>query len=230
MKLRASDFSIIPEVQAGNLYCTNLMKKITGLFLSQETQTTNVISEVNVTDAMFIKAALSGDDEAYTELVKRHKRKVFSIASRFLYDDYELDDVCQETFIKAYQNLAKYRADAPFEHWLSKITVRCCYDALRKRRKRGDEISIEDAQLLVKTRDCERTYVIKEAYRQLYRALEELSPKDKMIIILLELEEKSVQEVASLTGWSTTNVKVRAFRARLRLKRYLEGNYEKTKK
>lgn len=74
-------------------------------------------------DESLIKAVLSGDDEAFAELIRRHKRKIFSIVAKFARDDDELDDVSQEIFVKVYQGLNKYRGDAPFEHWLSKLAV-----------------------------------------------------------------------------------------------------------
>ncbi|MBF0515799.1 MAG: RNA polymerase sigma factor [Nitrospirae bacterium] len=174
-------------------------------------------------DMKYIDAVLSGDKEAFNELVRRYKRKVFKIAARFTRDQFEMDDICQDVFIKAFRMLAKYRADAPFEHWLSKIAINCCYDAIRKQKTKANDIPLED----VSEFSAPPAYNKEKSYRELYSALDRLSPKDKMIIVLLELEEKSVREVAQLTGWSQTNVKVRAFRARWKLRKYLEENHEK---
>src|SRR5471032_1000878 len=65
-------------------------------------------------DERLIQSTLAGDDEAFAELVRRHKRKVFGIAARFARNDHELDDICQEIFVKAYQNLKSFRSEAPF--------------------------------------------------------------------------------------------------------------------
>jgi len=65
------------------------------------------------TDERLVKAALSGDDDAFSELVRRHKQKIFRLAARFVRDSEELDDICQEAFIKAYQSLRKFRGDLP---------------------------------------------------------------------------------------------------------------------
>ncbi|MBF0565593.1 MAG: RNA polymerase sigma factor [Nitrospirae bacterium] len=177
-------------------------------------------------DASLINATLSGDDDAFTELVKRYKHKVFGIAVRFAGDAHELDDICQEVFIKAYQNLGKFRGDAPFEHWISRIAVRNCYDALRKRKQMEYDFSFGSLDLPIIDNSSQKSRLAERKYKQLYAALEKLSPKDKMVIVLLELEEKTVREVAALTGWSETNVKVRAFRARWRLRKYLEKKDE----
>ncbi|MEO5360044.1 MAG: RNA polymerase sigma factor [Nitrospirota bacterium] len=184
-------------------------------------------SKAGAADMIYIEAVLSGDKEAFNELVRRYKRKVFKITARFTRDQFELDDICQEVFIKAFKMLGKYRADAPFEHWLSKITVNCCYDALRKQKRKADDVPLADVELTTGEFAAAPSYNKEDAYGELYNALDRLSPKDKMIIVLLELEEKSVREVAQLTGWSKTNVKVRAFRARWKLRGYLEKNHGK---
>jgi RNA polymerase sigma-70 factor (ECF subfamily) len=175
------------------------------------------------TDERLIEASISGDDEAFTELVRRHKRKVLRIVSRFVRNDLELDDVCQEVFIKVYQNMRKYRGDAPFEHWVSKIAVNACYDELRKQRREGYKVSLEDVTLSLKDRASEEISS-GEAWEILKHALARLRPGYRLVITLLNLEEKSVREVSALTGWSEANIKVRAFRARKELKRILEDN------
>jgi RNA polymerase sigma-70 factor (ECF subfamily) len=175
------------------------------------------------TDERLVKAVLSADDEAFTELVRRHKRKVFTIVARFVRNTGELDDVCQEIFIKVYQNLRKYRGDAPLEHWVSKIAVNACYDALRRQRRRGNEVPLEDVAFSLRDPACEELPG-DEAREILKHALAELRPEDRLVITLLNLEEKSIREISALTGWSEAKVKVRAFRARKELKRILEDN------
>lgn len=174
-----------------------------------------------LSDDYLVKATLSGDDEAFTELVRRYKRRVFTIVAHFVKNNYELDDVCQETFLKVYQNLAAYRGDAPFEHWVSKITVNACYDALRRQRRRGNEVPLEDVEFALGEpahgKDARHA-----AWEVLRGALTKLRPEDRMVITLLNLEEKSIREISALTGWSEANVKVRAFRARKELKKILE--------
>jgi RNA polymerase sigma-70 factor (ECF subfamily) len=173
------------------------------------------------TDERLVRESISGSDEAFTELVRRHKRKVFGIVSKFVRNSHELDDVCQEIFIKVYRNLKKYRADAPFEHWVSKIAVNACYDALRRNRRKEAEIPLEDVDYSLANPANQGTEG-DEAWRILRHAMTELRPEDRLVITLLNLEEKSVREVSVLTGWSEAKVKVRAFRARKELKRILE--------
>lgn len=176
-------------------------------------------------DDRLIKATLSGDDRAFTELVSRHKRRVFSIVAKYTRNDADLDDICQDIFIKVYKNLRYFRHDAPLEHWVSKIAVHACYDFLNKRRKL-DEVPLQDIEFSLSdagTGNREGS----EAWAFLQPALSRLQPEERMVITLLNLEEKSVREVATLTGWSEAKVKTRAFRARQALKKMLEEDDEK---
>ena len=177
-------------------------------------------------DEHLIKATLSGHDDAFSELVRRYKQKIFRLAARFFRDNDDLDDICQEAFIKAYENLKKFRGDAPFEHWMTKIAVNVCYDMLRKQSRRRDDVPFDSVAFSIGETQAPGSSSGDEAWHVVKNALAKLRPEDRMVITLLNLEEKSVRETASLTGWSEANVKVRAFRARKELKRILEGDRE----
>jgi RNA polymerase sigma-70 factor (ECF subfamily) len=176
------------------------------------------------TDDTLVNAARRGDEGAFSSLVTRHKRRVFGLAARFAKDPDELEDICQEVFIKAYENLGKFRGDAPFEHWLIRIATHACHDVLRKRRRESGNASYDTLVHGVADLAAEARHTAHEARTLLKWALSSLTPDEQMAIILLELEEYSVKEVAELTGWSESNVKVRGHRARQALKRILEEN------
>src|SRR3954447_21702486 len=86
-------------------------------------------------DEDLVAATLSGDDDSFAELVRRHKRKVFAMASRFARNEYQLEDIAQEAFVRVFKNLKNFRHDAPFEHWLARISASACYDFLRRERR-----------------------------------------------------------------------------------------------
>ena len=172
-------------------------------------------------DERLIQSTLAGDDEAFAELVRRHKRKVFGIAARFARNAAELDDICQEIFVKAYRNLKSFRGEAPFEHRVSRIAVRACYDFLRATRRDRETVSLDGIEIgAADNMDAAR------ASETLHWAMARLSAEERVVITLLELEERSVRDTAKLTGWSESNVKVRAFRARQALKKILEAHHE----
>lgn len=178
-------------------------------------------------DEALVAASLDGDDDAFAELVARHKRRVFATAARFARDDHQLDDIAQEVFVRAFRNLGKFRAEAPFAHWLARITVSACYDFLRKERRVREQVSLDAAVFEIPDRRIDATLAASRAREVLAFALQRLSPDEQLIITLAEIEERPMREIAELTGWSETNVKVRAFRARQSLKRILENHYER---
>jgi RNA polymerase sigma-70 factor (ECF subfamily) len=177
-------------------------------------------------DEQLVKAALADNDEAFAMLVSRHKGKVFRTAARFTRDFDELDDLCQEVFIKAYENLDSFRNRVPFEHWLARITVHACYDMIRRKRRQAttplDSIGIELADP-----GGEAAMAAEQARSILEWAMSRLSPQEQLVITLLELEEHSVKEIAALTGWSENNVKVKAHRARQALRQIVEASHER---
>jgi RNA polymerase sigma-70 factor (ECF subfamily) len=174
-------------------------------------------------DDRLVAAVLDGDDGAFPVLAGRHKRQVLRIAARFSRTPQELEELGQEIFLAAYEDLAQYRGEAPFSHWLARVAVRCCYDALRRRRREIDTLPIDDSAPYLADPSSPGREDAAAARALLERALSRLRPAERLVIVLLELEERTVREVALLTGWTEVNVKVRAYRARKALKRVLEG-------
>ena len=179
------------------------------------------------TDKELIAAVLEGDASSFEPLVTRYQPRVFATARRYARREDEVADIVQEIFIKAYQKLSTYRAEAPFEHWLMRMAVRTCYDFLRKHQRNREynvtEISDEENDWLENVGDegSERETDQAAAKALVERLLEGLSPDFRIVITLLEIEEKSVKEIADLTGWSVSLVKVRAYRARNQMRKML---------
>ena len=152
-----------------------------------------------------------------------HKGRVFGLVSRFAANGADLEDICQDVFIQAWSNLHQFRGESPFEHWILRIATYRCYDYLRRlkrERARGGgsiEALLEEGYQL---RAPEAPPANPDVER-LHGALRQLKPRERLVITLLELEDRSLQEVAQLTGWSVGNVKVRAFRARASLHKLL---------
>jgi len=176
------------------------------------------------TDAALAARAAGGDESAFSELVSRYKMRVFGTASRYARGRHELDDLAQDIFLRIWKGLPSYRADAPFEHWCMRVVVRSCYDFLRKnRRRRESEVLVESPPIHSHTGEADRAEIQRrEAWETVSRLLERLNAKDRLVITLIDLEEKSVREAASLTGWSESNVKVRAHRARKKMREIWE--------
>jgi len=178
-------------------------------------------------DAELIAAVLRGDAASFEPLVKKYSPRIFGTARRYARREDEIADIVQEVWMKAFQKLGSFRGDAPFEHWLMRLSVRTCYDFLRAH-QRNREASFtdltepEDDWLERFAADPDNAPEDAAAAKQLIdRALEQLSPPARMIITLMEIEDRPVKEIAKLTGWSVPLVKVRAFRARAELRKIL---------
>ena len=178
-------------------------------------------------DSAFVAEVLSGKTEVFKNLVTRYQPRIFAIARRYARRQDEVEDIVQEVFLRAYQKLHTYRGEAPFEHWLTRLGVRVCFDFLRQH-QRSREISFTemDSRESGWLESCvaapEHSSDDADAARQLAaRLLACVSPAARLVITLLEIEERSVKEIAQLTGWSVPAVKIRAFRARGELKRCL---------
>ena len=173
--------------------------------------------------AELVAAARRQNHSAFAELVRRYKSRVFGLSSRFARDPHELEDLCQEIFIQAYRKLDAFRGDAPFEHWLTRIAMRKCYDLLRRtRRERQSNISLEASHDFVEDAAPGRDSQAREARETVHHALAMLSPDERLVLTLLELEDQPVREIAAATGWSEANVRTRACRARAALKEILQ--------
>jgi RNA polymerase sigma-70 factor, ECF subfamily len=178
-------------------------------------------------DGEIIAAVLAGETASFEELVTRYSPRVFATARRYARRESEVEDIVQEVWSKAFQKLRTFRGEAPFEHWLMRMAVRTCYDFLRQHQRSREssfsELSDGESDWLERfAADPEPRAENAEAARQLVqRVLEQLSPAARLIITLLEIEERSVKEIAALTGWSVPLVKVRAFRARAEMRKHL---------
>ena len=185
------------------------------------------VSDREETELDLVHRAQRGDEAAFAALADRYRDRVFGTASRFARGRHELEDLAQDIFLKVWKGLGSYREDAPFEHWFMRITVRTCYDFLRKhRRRRESEILVDETPVPrlpdhVTTED--RTRARREAWEVVQQLLDTLPEKDRLVVTLVDLERRSIKEASELTGWSESNVKVRAFRARRRMREAYES-------
>jgi RNA polymerase sigma-70 factor (ECF subfamily) len=163
-------------------------------------------------ESRLVASARTGDQEAFGELVRRHQRRVFRLAGRFFRQPDEVEDVAQETFLTAWRKLDTYRAKAPFEHWLTRVCLNCCYARLRKQRANEQAFA----------REPTAPRPDPDARVEVERLLGRLANHDRFVLLLLHGEGWSVAEIAERLGWSRVNVKVRAHRARQRLRRLME--------
>jgi RNA polymerase sigma-70 factor (ECF subfamily) len=178
-------------------------------------------------EAELISAVRNGDSASFEPLLQKYQPRVFATARRYARRESEVEDIVQEVFIKAFQKIDTFRGEAPFEHWLMRLAVRTCYDFLRGHQRNRETPFTE---LTEPENDWLDRFVVQpesaseeaDAARQLVnKILERLTPPARLVITLLEIEERSVKEIAQLTGWPIPVVKVRAFRARAEMRKIL---------
>jgi RNA polymerase sigma-70 factor (ECF subfamily) len=175
-----------------------------------------------------LEAVRQHDQEAARVLVEQLYPQVIRIVRSHLPRRMAEEDLAQEIFVKLFDRLPQYvaRPGVPFEHWLSRLAVRTCLDALRAERRRPEwrhaDLSEDELTWLehLVADDAAPPDASAAGARELVqKLLGQLSAPDRLVITLLDLEQKSVKDISALTGWSVTLVKVRAFRARRKLRR-----------
>jgi RNA polymerase sigma-70 factor (ECF subfamily) len=179
-----------------------------------------VVSAVDWAD---IQQTLSGDGDAFGRLVKRYQAAIGQWLWRFSRDRTVWEELSQTVFVEAYLHLGKFRGSAPFLNWLRKIATRVGYrhwQAAARQRRRGQVPLVDDPAMPAGT-DSQRAENQAEQHDEaviLHQLLDEMPPRDRLVITLLHIEERSVAETAELIGWSQVMVKVQAFRARKKLR------------
>lgn len=184
-------------------------------------------TEVKALDvSRLLDAVRQGDESAAQELVAHFYPLVIRIVRTHSPRNEAEEDLAQEIFVKMFIRLEQYNAEAPFGHWLSRVAINTCRDHLRSKQRRPElrfaDLSEEQAEWI--TCSLPETHVPnaaeRTATRDLFdRLMEALPAEDQIVIRLQEMEGKSVLEIAEATGWSKSLVKIRAFRARAKLRK-----------
>jgi RNA polymerase sigma-70 factor, ECF subfamily len=194
--------------------------------MAAETLATSSGVSAEVPDSEVIAAIRAGDTSQFEVLVRRYQPRLFATVRRYARQEREVEDIVQEIFLKAFTKLDSWRGEAPFEHWLMRLAVRTCYDFLRSHQRNREhavsELNEDEESWLERQAAPVSGETDSTAARSLIaKVLAQMSPAHRLVITLLELEDRSIKEIAELTGWSVPLVKVRAFRARSEMKKIL---------
>ena len=176
-------------------------------------------------DRELVRRAQGEDKEAFEELIRRHQHRVFAVAGGILRRREDVEDIAQQVFVKAYFSLKRFDQRAAFSTWLYKITVNECWDLLRKKKVRPlvyeSDLSEEQARQVMMSGEKENPGPdISEklvARERVERLLEGLDERDRLMLILKEVEGFSIEEIAEVLDLNGNTVKVRLFRARRRV-------------
>lgn len=173
-----------------------------------------------------IERAQNGDTESFALLVEKYKNAVFSVCQSLLKDYHDASDAAQETFIKVYKNVKRFKFDSSFQTYIIRIAINTCKDEFRKRAKNEQNISADDDENPLEIKDNsaspEEALLKKERQSALYRAILSLPPKFREVIILRDINGVSYEEIAKILKISQGTVKSRINRARCALKEILQ--------
>ncbi len=165
------------------------------------------------------------DQAAARELVDHLYPLVIRIVRSHLPRRVAEEDLAQDIFLKMFTRLEQYQGAVPFPHWVSRIAVTTCIDQLRAQKRRPEfrwaDLSENEAEVLDAVMANEKDVAANDAmasHELVHKLLDQLKPDDRMVLQLLDMEQKTIAEIGELTGWNTSLIKVRAFRARRKLR------------
>lgn len=186
-----------------------------------------VIMTIN-NDQLYIEKVLHGDANSYAFLVDKYKDLVFSLALKVLKNREEAEEVSQDTFIKAYRSLEKFKGDSKFSTWLYKIAYNNCMDRVKKIAKSYHTGTIDEIveNRISATDDVLQTIERKERALIIKECLLELPEDERSILWFFYFEELSLKEITEVTSYSENNVKVKLHRARKKLLAIVENKVE----
>ncbi len=170
-------------------------------------------------DQIYIDSVLKGDTNAFAILVDRYKTMIFTLALKMLKSREEAEEVSQDTFIKAYKNLNKFKGDSKFSTWLYKIGYRACLDSLKKNKKKYNTDTIDEVTInkIKSTEGILEGIERKERAEVINNCMMNLPEDERSILWMFYFEELSLKEIIEITDFSEANVKVKLHRARKRL-------------
>lgn len=184
-------------------------------------------NDLSISNEELLDLCVKQDQEALRLLLRRHERSVYSLLYRMLSNPEDAEDALAEVFVKVWRGAAGFKRDAKFTTWLFRIASNTARDFLRSRKSRT-EVSIDDTILAEtqvgtainsSTPDPEKSAIAADDRARIIQAMQSLSEEDRMLVELYHIQERDYDEIAQITGIPESNLKVKLFRARQRLKK-----------
>lgn len=169
-------------------------------------------------EAAWVAAACAGDATAFRRIVEQHHRSLYLMAARLVGDPVEAQDLVQESFAKAYLNLERFDSSYRLSTWLHRITLNTCRDYLKCSRRRERASTPELLEQVDDAPHPEQQLAAKITERRVRAALGRLKPSYREVLVLKDLQGLSYEEIKRITGTPITALKIRAVRARAKLK------------
>lgn len=192
-------------------------------------------SESSLEDDVLVKKAIGGDENAYAKLVDKYERALYFHILKMIKDREQVEDLVQETFVKAFDNLNTYSTNYAFSTWLYRIATNHTIDYLRKKKLKtlsiDEPMRTKDGEMEMQLPDesakTDRNIIRKQRQKIVRNAIDDLPEKYRKVIELRHMEEKSYQEIADVLDLPLGTVKAHIFRARELLYKALKDKKEK---
>jgi len=181
-------------------------------------------------ESILVNRAKAGDTRAFEALVNQHARYVYTLTNRLLSDAQEAEDLAQETFIRAWRSIDKFRGDSQFRTWLYRIATNLCYNRLPKLKQELAALDPDDAgsaagMLSDKAPRAEQQVIRAEQQAELKDVIDTLPESYRLLVVLRHVQDLSYAEIAQITDLPLGTVKTGIFRARKMLKERLESRW-----
>ncbi len=181
-----------------------------------------------INDQHYISLVLGGDTNAFAALVDRYKDLVFTLSLKMLQNREEAEEAAQDTFIKVFKSLAKFKGDSKFSTWLFKITYNNCLDRLKKQKRNRAVVAINEftehevrslVNVVETIEETERQQMIKNC-------LDTLPAEESFLLTLYYFNEHSLKEISAIMGINENNLKIKLYRSRKKLTGILKAKLE----
>jgi RNA polymerase sigma factor (sigma-70 family) len=181
-----------------------------------------------LSDQHYINQIIQGDTNVFSVLVDRYKEMIFTLALKMIKNREEAEEVSQDTFIKIYNSLNKFKGDSKFSTWIYKIAYNTCLDRLKKNKKEENTILIDEfSDHLVKTLDNAFSALEEKEQKQtIQNCLNLLSREENFLLTLYYFDDQNLDEIAKIMDINSNNVKVKLFRSRKKLAVILKKQLE----
>ena len=179
-------------------------------------------------DQHYINKVLQGDNTAFAILVDRYKDLIYTLVLRVVKSREEAEEVSQDTFLKVFKSLSKFKGDSKFSTWIYRVGYNTCLDRLKKNKREHQTVAIDEfTEHQIKTLDNALDNMeLEERKQAIQDCLQLLPSKDAYLITLYYFEELSLEEISKIIGVAANNVKVKLFRSRKKLATILKERLE----
>jgi RNA polymerase sigma factor (sigma-70 family) len=179
-------------------------------------------------DQHFINLVIGGDTHSFAVLVDRYKNMVFTLCLKMLQSHEESEEAAQDTFLKVYKSLEKFKSESKFSTWLYKVTYNTCLDRLKSKKRNLLQTSVDDFEEkdVISFTNVLDAIESRERKQMIQKCLDQLPAEDRFLLTLYYFQENSLKEISKIMGINENNLKIRLYRSRIKIAGILKTKLE----